>query len=287
MNSTQQYYESLKNATGLVGLFSGLQLHPPMVDNPNLWEPENWKEGVKESTRQLLKMMNLPRGSIVLDVGCGVGGVALQAKEEFGLEVVGISNVKKQIETAKLIHENLGIHENKFIEADARSFITDGLITPNSFDAAFSVNMAYHIPDLKVMFEQISLAVKPGGKFGLDDWVVTEKTTTEELRKLRWNWSTMSQEVGFGTFEQYKKDLEVSNWKIEQILDLSFVGKKYCANNETYKNFKDKFLSGAIELYGEHGESAIDTMIDDLKYNGMLYQNDKFGYFQLVAINNK
>jgi cyclopropane fatty-acyl-phospholipid synthase-like methyltransferase len=286
-NSTKDYYEGLKNATGLVGLFSGFQLHPPMVDIPELWEPANWKRGVEESTRQLLKMMDLKPGSTVLDVGCGVGGVALQAAQEFGVRVVGISNVKKQMETARALHENFGVNGNEFIEADARSFVDDGLIQPNQFDAAICINMAYHISDRKKMFEQISAAVKKGGKLGLDDWVTTEKTTEEEYRTLRWKWSTLSQEIGFGTLADYKNALQDASWGIENYLDLTDVGKKYFANEQMYVDFKNRFLQGSIDLYGEYGESAIDTMIEDFKYNAMLYQQDSFGYFQLVAINEK
>jgi len=44
--------------------------------------------------------LGLPRGAVVLDVGCGAGRHAAQLRERFGFAVTGVDPVPRQLELA-------------------------------------------------------------------------------------------------------------------------------------------------------------------------------------------
>lgn len=61
-----------------------------------------------------------------------------------------------------------------------------------SADHAFSINMLYHVPDPALVFEELHRVLKPGGYFAFEDWFTTDSIDSENLAKLRNNWSSPS-----------------------------------------------------------------------------------------------
>lgn len=45
----------------------------------------------------------------------------------------------------------------------------------NSFDAVFAIEATVHAPSLQGVYEQIYRVLKPGGRFGVYEWVMTDK----------------------------------------------------------------------------------------------------------------
>ncbi|MBI2499424.1 class I SAM-dependent methyltransferase [Candidatus Woesearchaeota archaeon] len=80
----------------IIGLITGEHLHPPMVNDKNIWMyGENWKLGAEECVRRLAKKAKISAGSDVLDVGCGMGGSCKLLAEEYGCNVTGINLSRK------------------------------------------------------------------------------------------------------------------------------------------------------------------------------------------------
>ncbi|MFZ9167209.1 methyltransferase domain-containing protein [Vulcanococcus sp.] len=109
-------------------------------------------------------MDQLPPGSRVLDVGCGIGGSARILARDYGFEVLGISISPGQIARAQeLTPEGLSC---RFKVMDALDLeLSDG-----SFDAVWSVEAGPHMPDKQRYADELLRVLKPGGLLAVADW---------------------------------------------------------------------------------------------------------------------
>ena len=106
----------------------------------------------------------LPPGSTLLDVGCGIGGSARILARDYGFKVVGISISPAQIERARsLTPAGLSC---RFAVMDALA-----LELPDaSFDAVWSVEACPHMPDKQRYADELLRVLKPGGLLAVADW---------------------------------------------------------------------------------------------------------------------
>ena len=106
----------------------------------------------------------LPPGSRVLDVGCGIGGSARILARDYGLDVLGISISPGQIRRAQeLTPQGLSC---RFAVMDALA-----LELPDaSFDAVWSVEAGPHMPDKQRYADELLRVLKPGGRLAVADW---------------------------------------------------------------------------------------------------------------------
>lgn len=114
-----------------------------------------------------LLLERLPKGSRVLDLGCG-GGTPSTKELARTYKVVGIDFAKNQI---KLARKN--IPNAKFHQMD----MTKMTFEDEEFDAVFSLLAIIHVPrELKVqLYKDIHRILKPGGflliAIGCDNWI--------------------------------------------------------------------------------------------------------------------
>ncbi|MFZ9266405.1 MAG: methyltransferase domain-containing protein [Vulcanococcus sp.] len=109
-------------------------------------------------------MDQLPPGSRVLDVGCGIGGSARILARDYGFEVLGISISPGQIARAEeLTPEGLSC---RFKVMDA----LDLKLSDGSFDAVWSVEAGPHMPDKQRYADELLRVLKPGGLLAVADW---------------------------------------------------------------------------------------------------------------------
>ncbi|SBO43607.1 methyltransferase domain-containing protein [Cyanobium sp. NIES-981] len=108
----------------------------------------------------------LPRGSKVLDVGCGIGGSARILARDYGFDVLGISISPVQIARAReLTPADLASH-CRFAVMDAMALeVGDG-----SFDAVWSVEACPHMPDKQGYADELLRCLRPGGLLAVADW---------------------------------------------------------------------------------------------------------------------
>ena len=106
----------------------------------------------------------LPPGSTVLDVGCGIGGSARILARDYGLNVLGISISPGQIQRAQqLTPEGLSC---RFAVMNA----LDLQLADASFDAVWSVEAGPHMPDKQRYADELLRVLKPGGLLAVADW---------------------------------------------------------------------------------------------------------------------
>ncbi len=108
----------------------------------------------------------LPPGSTVLDVGCGIGGSARILSRDYGLDVLAISISPGQIARARALTP-------PSLEPCCRFAVMDALdldLKDGRFDAVWSVEASPHMPDKQRYVDELLRVLKPGGVLALADW---------------------------------------------------------------------------------------------------------------------
>ena len=106
----------------------------------------------------------LPKGSRVLDVGCGIGGSSRILAKEYGFDVLGISISPAQVKRANQLTP---------IELSCRFEIMDALdlnLEEGSFDGVWSVEAGPHMPNKQLYADEMLRVLRPGGVLAVADW---------------------------------------------------------------------------------------------------------------------
>ncbi|MGB3136807.1 MAG: methyltransferase domain-containing protein, partial [Nodosilinea sp.] len=99
----------------------------------------------------------LPAGTIVLDVGCGIGGSSRILARDYGFAVTGVTISPNQVQRAQQLTPPGVSAKFQVDDAMALSF-------PNaSFDVVWSVEAGPHMPDKAVFAYELLRVLKPGG----------------------------------------------------------------------------------------------------------------------------
>ncbi|KAI9673242.1 MAG: Delta(24)-sterol C-methyltransferase [Trizodia sp. TS-e1964] len=132
---------------------------------------EPFRQAVARHEHYLAHMMSLRDGMKVLDVGCGVGGPAREIIKFSGVNVVGLNNNDYQIERATKYAAAEGLSPKlKFVKGDFMQMS----FADSTFDAVYAIEATVHAPSLEGVYSEIFRVLKPGGVFGVYEWLMTE-----------------------------------------------------------------------------------------------------------------
>lgn len=158
LDSTQYTRESIKKYEGIFG--------------------HNFiSTGGLNSTREIVKLLNLDSNMKVLDVGSGIGGSAFHMAQEYGVQVHGLD----------LSHNMLAIAQERLKELQLESLVTfeygDILETDieAEYDVVYSRDAFLHIPDKARLFQTLKRALKPNGLLFITDYCWGEGEHSEEF----------------------------------------------------------------------------------------------------------
>lgn len=103
---------------------------------------------------------------------------------------------------------------------------TSGQSTPfpdASFDAVYAIEATVHAPSLQGVYSEIRRVLKPGGRFGVYEWVMTEEFDNENMEQRR---IRLDIEQGYGIATMVKMSdaiaaMEASGLELEVHRDLA------------------------------------------------------------------
>ncbi|RWB73359.1 MAG: class I SAM-dependent methyltransferase [Mesorhizobium sp.] len=155
--------------------------------------------GGRAATQHVIGMMSLPSNAHVLDVGCGLGGVARYLASECGCRATGIDLTAEYVRVGTMLTQRTGLADR--VDLHVGSALA--LPWPHAtFDAAVTFHVAMNIADRPRLYAEIARVLKPGGMFAIYDvmkgpqegllfplpWAETEETsflvTAGEMRDL-------------------------------------------------------------------------------------------------------
>ncbi|OLL22141.1 Sterol 24-C-methyltransferase erg-4 [Neolecta irregularis DAH-3] len=144
---------------------------------------ESFFQALARHEHYLALKMNIQDNYNVLDVGCGVGGPAREICTFTNANITGLNNNDYQIERARNYTTRRGLSEKiRFVKGDFMQMPFDDAC----FDAVYAIEATCHAPKLEGVYGEIYRVLKPGGIFGVYEWVMTDSydASDPEQRKV-------------------------------------------------------------------------------------------------------
>ncbi|PKS12377.1 hypothetical protein jhhlp_000581 [Lomentospora prolificans] len=139
---------------------------------------EPFYQAIARHEHYLAHCIGIKEGMKVLDVGCGVGGPAREIAKFTGCHVTGLNNNDYQIERATHYAAKEGLADQlDFVKGDFMQMS----FADNTFDAVYAIEATVHAPTLEGIYSQIFRVLKPGGVFGVYEWLMTDEYNNDDL----------------------------------------------------------------------------------------------------------
>ncbi len=137
--------------------------------------PRRSGEGLHAAQRRqeagVAGVLNLNPGMRVADIGCGVGGPAINIARATGASITGLNFNAYQIARCRRAARKAGLEETcDFLLAN----YLDVPLADGCFDAAYSFEAICHTPDRDVCFGELWRLLRPGGRIALTEWCLTD-----------------------------------------------------------------------------------------------------------------
>ena len=138
------------------------------VDWQALAPLDQFHTGGLAATKALADALGVERGSMLLDVGSGLGGSARFLAATYGCQVTGVDLSQPFVDVATMLSERAGMAEQTtFLQADA----LDLPFAAATFDDAWTQHVAMNIEDRVRFYGEIGRVLKPGGRLAILDIV--------------------------------------------------------------------------------------------------------------------
>ena len=170
----------------------------------------DFREAKSAFVHELVKwsgLDQLPSGSRVLDVGCGIGGSARILARDYGFVVLGISISPAQVRRASELTPT---------DLSCRFEVMDALdlqLPDQSFDAVWSVEAGPHMPDKQRYADELLRVLKQNGSLAVADWNRRDPSDGPPNRIERWVMRQLLNQWAhpeFASIKGFRNNLEAS-----------------------------------------------------------------------------
>ncbi len=162
----QSYYQSLESRLGYRLVLGGTR-HFGFYENGSGWP---WPIGraLRKMEEKLLEILALPKGSRVLDAGCGVAHVAIYMARK-GLTIVGIDIIDHHIAKAKRNIARSGLPAGQ-VTVQKMDYHHLESFQSNSFDGIYTMETFVHATEPEAVVKEFSRILQPGGRLALFEY---------------------------------------------------------------------------------------------------------------------
>jgi ubiquinone/menaquinone biosynthesis C-methylase UbiE len=142
-----------------------------------------------ETTRELMELCHVSKGTYVLDVGCGAGATASHLAKAYDCRVVGMDLREAMVTLSTERARRQGVIDHvEFWVADAQALPFDDA----TLDVVLCESVATFIEDKQRVVDELARAVKPGGHVGLNEEVWLKPPPSEVAERVETMWPVKS-----------------------------------------------------------------------------------------------
>lgn len=184
-----------------------------------------------------------PAGRRILDIGCGIGGPAMDMARLHGAEVVGIDLEAPLIERATAAAKRAGLGGSctfRHVEPGPLRF------ADASFDIVVSSGAVTQTEDKTAMFAECYRVLRPGGFFSCYEWMRSTRDYSDDMRY----WFRMEGlTYALETLEQYGDRLRAAGFEDVELADASDWYRKEARRE--YELIRGDLYETLVELLGQ------------------------------------
>ena len=162
--TVKEYYDKYESRIGYKLMLGGTRHFGYYA--PGTWWPFPLSGAMRAMEERMYSMLDLPKGSRVLDAGCGVAHVAIYMADK-GLRVEAIDLVDHHVEKGKT---NVKAHDCQQAINVTRMSYQDLSFEDNSFDGAYTMETLSHATDFERALKELYRVLKPGGHLVLFEY---------------------------------------------------------------------------------------------------------------------
>jgi len=156
----------------------------PCLHFAEQYRGETFQQALLRHEYYLAGQLRASVGTRILDVGCGVGGIARNVARFADARVTGVTTSQFQVDRGNAMLRQEGLSDQvELVRADLTSLpFPDG-----SFDAVYSMESLCRSPDRAGVCRELRRVLKPGGILACYEWCLTEayNPASESHRSIR------------------------------------------------------------------------------------------------------
>ncbi|MBW8010391.1 MAG: methyltransferase domain-containing protein [Chloroflexi bacterium] len=165
--------------------------------------------GGRVATEHLFDQLNFSEQDHILDVGCGLGGVARFVANKYNNRVTGIDLTQEYIETGNALSSWVKLDELVTLQhEDALSMS----FQDESFDGAYMLHVGMNVEDKARLFSEVNRVLRPGAFFGVYD-VMRQK---EGELAFPVPWAAENSTSALASPDEYKQALTEAGFEVSK-----------------------------------------------------------------------
>jgi MPBQ/MSBQ methyltransferase len=206
----------------------------------------------RQSTEQLVALLDLTPKTQVLDVGCGIGGTARFLASNYGCGVTGVDLTATYCELATELSARVGLEaQTEFLQASALELPFE----PNTFDVVWTEHVQMNIADKQRFYSELVRVLRPGGVLAFHDVFAGHSSHLE----FPMPWSTLAESSFLAPVIGVRKILEELPLDTRSWVDCTEASKAW------FGGVRQRFENGEPPPLGVHllmGPTARDKVIN-------------------------
>jgi ubiquinone/menaquinone biosynthesis C-methylase UbiE len=226
----------------------------------------------------LVAGLDLPPGSVALDVGCREAFHCIELSRRYGFTVHGIDPVRRHLDGATHVLTDLAATEP---DVAARIRVTAGVAEhlpepANSVDLVWCRDVLPHVADLAAAFTEFRRVLRPGGHAVVFQMTATDWLTAAEADRL---WPVLGVHAASVDPAHFEAAIAAAGLTVEQRIELHGEWRERSEEDQiAYRSSRQLLHASRLLRNRRHYEEEFGTAA----YDAML-ANSLWGVYQMIG----